>query len=57
MEYTAYRSPWQFGYVERVIGGIKRECLDHLIILNENHLRSILTIIFIIIISAELSWD
>jgi hypothetical protein len=57
MEYTAYRSPWQFGYVERVIESIKIERLDHLIILNENHLRSILTIIFIIIISAELSWD
>ena len=40
---TAYRSPWQNGYVERVIGSIKRECLDHFIILNENHLRKILT--------------
>jgi len=39
---TAYRSPWQNGYVERVIGSIKRECLDHVIILNENHLRIIL---------------
>src|SRR5664280_2651738 len=39
---TAYRSPWQNGYVERVIGSIKRECLDHIIILNENHLRIIL---------------
>jgi transposase InsO family protein len=40
---TAYRSPWQNGYVERIIGSIKRECLDHVIVLNENHLRSILT--------------
>ena len=39
---TAYLLPWQNGYVERIIGSIKRECLDHLIILNENHLRSIL---------------
>jgi hypothetical protein len=39
---TAYRSPWQNGYVEQVIGSIKRECLDHVIILNENHLRIIL---------------
>ena len=39
---TSYRSPWQNGYVERVIGSIRRECLDHLIILNENHLRKIL---------------
>ena len=40
---TAYRSPWQNGYVERVIGSIKRECLDHVIMLNENHLRTMLT--------------
>ncbi|MGE5499033.1 MAG: integrase core domain-containing protein [Syntrophothermus sp.] len=40
---TAYRSPWQSGYVERVIGSIKRECLDHVIILNDNHLRSVLS--------------
>src|SRR5674476_1431765 len=39
---TSYRSPWQNGYVEGVIGSIKRECLDHVIILNENHLRIIL---------------
>jgi putative transposase len=39
---TAYRSPWQNGYAERVIGSIRRECLDHLIILNETHLRGIL---------------
>ena len=39
---TAYRSPWQNGYCERVIGTIKRECLDHVIVLNENHLKSIL---------------
>ncbi|MCX6143928.1 MAG: integrase core domain-containing protein, partial [Ignavibacteriales bacterium] len=37
---TAYRSPWQNGYVERVIGGIRRECLDHLIILSESLLRN-----------------
>ena len=39
---TAYRSPWQNGYAERLIGSIRRECLDHLIILNETHLRGIL---------------
>ena len=39
---TVYRSPWQNGYIERVIGSIKRECLDHIIVLNENHLISIL---------------
>jgi putative transposase len=39
---TAYRSPWQNGYVERVIGTIRRECLDHFIVFNEAHLREIL---------------
>ena len=36
---TAPRSPWQNGYVERVIGSIRRECLDHIIALDERHLR------------------
>jgi transposase InsO family protein len=40
---TSYRSPWQNGYVERVIGSIRRECLDQVIVLNEGHLRNILT--------------
>ena len=40
---TAYRSPWQNVYCERVIGSIKRECLDHLIVINEDHLRNILS--------------
>jgi putative transposase len=40
---TAYLSPWQNGYVERVIGSIRRECLVHVILLNENHIRNILT--------------
>jgi putative transposase len=39
---TAYNSPWQNGYIERLIGSIRRECLDHLIVLNEGHLRGIL---------------
>lgn len=39
---TSYRSPWQNPYVERVIGSIRRECLDHVIILNERHLRRVL---------------
>jgi transposase InsO family protein len=33
------RSPWQNGYVERVIGSIRRECLDHMIVLGEAHLQ------------------
>jgi len=36
---TAPRSPWQNPYVERIIGSIRRECLNHVIILNERHLR------------------
>jgi transposase InsO family protein len=39
---TAPRSPWQNPYVERLIGSIRRECLDHLIILGEAHLRHVL---------------
>ena len=39
---TAPRSPWQNAYVERVIGSIRRECLDHVIVLNEQHLKRIL---------------
>jgi transposase InsO family protein len=39
---TAPRSPWQNGYAERVIGSIRRECLDHIIALGEPHLRQIL---------------
>ena len=40
---TAPRSPWQNGHVERVIGTIRRECADHVIVLGERHLRRILT--------------
>jgi putative transposase len=36
------RSPWQNPYVERVIGSIRRECLDHTIIFGEKHLRRVL---------------
>jgi transposase InsO family protein len=35
-------SPWQNGFAERLIGSIRRECLDHLIVLSEAHLRRIL---------------
>ena len=40
---TAPRSPWQYPFVERLIGSIRRECLDHVIIFNERHLRHILS--------------
>ena len=39
----AFRSPWQSPYVERLIGSVRRECLDHMIVLNEDHLRRILS--------------
>ena len=39
---TAYRSPWQNAYSERLNGSIRRECLDRVIIINEPHLRRVL---------------
>jgi transposase InsO family protein len=39
----APRSPWQNAYAERVIGSIRRECLDHVIVIGERHLREILS--------------
>jgi Integrase core domain len=36
------RSPWQNGYVERLIGSIRRDCLDHVVVLGERHLRHLL---------------
>ena len=38
----APRSPWQNCYVERVIGSVRRECLNHVIVINDHHLRRIL---------------
>jgi putative transposase len=43
---TAPRSPWQNAYVERIIGSIRRECLDHIIIFDERHLRRMLSAYF-----------
>ena len=40
---SAPRSPWQNAYAERAIGSIRRECLDHVIVLNEHHLRRLLS--------------
>ena len=38
----AYQAPWQNGYCERVIGSLRRECLDHVIVFSERQLRRIL---------------
>ena len=39
---TAPQSPWQNPFAERLVGSIRRECLDHVIVLGEKHLRRIL---------------
>ena len=39
---TASASPWQNGFAERLIGSIRRECVDHFVVLGEAHLRRIL---------------
>jgi transposase InsO family protein len=38
----APRSPWQNGFAERLIGSIRRECVDHIVVLGEKHLRRVL---------------
>jgi transposase InsO family protein len=39
---TAPRTPWRNGYAERLISSIRRECLDHVIVFGERHLRHVL---------------
>ena len=39
---TAPKSPWQNGHTERLIGSIRRECLDHVVVFGERHLRHVL---------------
>jgi transposase InsO family protein len=39
---TAPASPWQNGFAERLIGSTRRECLDHILVFSEAHLRRIL---------------
>jgi transposase InsO family protein len=39
---TGPASPWQNGFAERLIGSIRRECVDHIIVLGEMHLRRVL---------------
>ena len=40
---TAPRSPWQIAYAERMIGSIRRDCLDQVMVFSEGHLRRLLT--------------
>jgi transposase InsO family protein len=40
----APRSPWQNPYVERLIGTLRRDCFDHVLIFGERHLRRVLTL-------------
>ena len=40
---TSFRSPWQNGHIERLIGPTRHECTDHVIVFNEAHLRRILS--------------
>jgi transposase InsO family protein len=39
---TAARSPWQNGHAERLIGSIRRDCLDYVVVFGERHLRHLL---------------
>jgi transposase InsO family protein len=39
---SGFQSPWQNAYVERLIGSIRRECLDHVVVLSQGHLRRLL---------------
>jgi transposase InsO family protein len=39
---TSARSPWQNAYAERLIGSIRRECIDHIVVFGERHLRHVL---------------
>jgi putative transposase len=39
---TAFRSPWQYGIAERWVGSVRRDLLDHVIVLNQKQLRQLL---------------
>jgi integrase-like protein len=50
---TAPRSPWQNGHTERLIGSIRRECLDHVVVFGERHLRHLLLILYSVTMARE----
>ena len=52
---TAPQSPWQNPYAERLIGSIRRECLDHVIVFNESSQRRLLSLYFTYCLRA-LTW-
>ena len=53
---TAPQSPWQNSYVERLIGSIRRECLDHVIVLSEAGLRRVRKTYFDYSADRERTW-
>jgi putative transposase len=55
----APRSPWQSPCVERLIGSVRHDCLDHVIVLNQSHLRRLLKAYFAYYhrTRPHLSWD
>ncbi|HEY1215511.1 MAG TPA: integrase core domain-containing protein [Bryobacteraceae bacterium] len=53
---SAPRSPWQRAYIERLIGSIRRECLDHMIVFNERSLKQHLLLIALITIGHAHIW-
>ncbi len=54
---TAPRSPWQNPCAERLVGSIRRECLDHVIVFNSRHLRRVPKSYFVITIVRGLTLD
>ena len=54
---TAPRSPWQNAYVERFIGSVRRECLDHVIVLNAAGLRRVLAGYVAYYMHSRTTWD
>src|SRR6516164_4424299 len=53
---TAYHSPWQNGVAERWVGSCRRDLLDHVIVLNERHLRRLMRNMYAITMRIERIW-